>query len=95
MTIRVEQGKGRKDRYTLLSVHLLEELRSEQPELPVIVMSGTNTPENRDRSWRLGVTAFLTKPFALSQLHALLDNLGPAFEPGVGNATPATTLAGR
>ena len=28
MTLRVEQGKGRKDRYTLLSVHLLEELRS-------------------------------------------------------------------
>jgi site-specific recombinase XerD len=27
MTIRVEQGKGRKDRYTVLSVRLLEELR--------------------------------------------------------------------
>jgi len=28
MTIRVEQGKGRKDRYTLLSRHLLTELRA-------------------------------------------------------------------
>lgn len=27
MTIRVEQGKGGKDRYTVLSVHLLDELR--------------------------------------------------------------------
>jgi integrase len=27
MVIRVEQGKGRKDRYTLLSEQLLEELR--------------------------------------------------------------------
>ena len=27
MTIRVQQGKGRKDRYTILSPHLLEELR--------------------------------------------------------------------
>src|SRR5437867_7742392 len=28
MMVRVEQGKGRKDRYTILSVRLLEELRS-------------------------------------------------------------------
>jgi len=28
MTIRVEQGKGAKDRYTLLSVRLLDELRT-------------------------------------------------------------------
>ena len=28
MQIRVEQGKGRKDRYTLLSPRLLEELRT-------------------------------------------------------------------
>ena len=28
MLIRVEQGKGQKDRYTLLSPHLLEELRT-------------------------------------------------------------------
>jgi integrase/recombinase XerD len=27
MMIRIEQGKGRKDRYTVLSKHLLDELR--------------------------------------------------------------------
>ena len=28
MTIRVEQGKGKKDRYTILSKHLLEDLKA-------------------------------------------------------------------
>ena len=58
---------------------LLEELRAKSPDLPVIIISGANTPENRDRSCVLGVTAFLTKPFALSQLHAILENSNPVF----------------
>jgi len=48
MTIRVEQGKGAKDRYTLLSVRLLEELRiywrQDRPRTWLFAARGTNRP---------------------------------------------------
>lgn len=48
MTIRVEQGKGRKDRYTLLSARLLEELRAywrqERPRTWLFAAPGTDQP---------------------------------------------------
>lgn len=52
MVIRVEQGKGRKDRYTLLSPRLLEELRNHwRSERPVEWLF-----MNRDRSGPLPAT---------------------------------------
>lgn len=48
MVIRVEQGKGMKDRYTLLSTRLLEELRTYwkayRPEKVLIFSRDRNTP---------------------------------------------------
>ena len=48
MTIRVEQGKGAKDRYTLLSARLLEELRTywrlERPRPWLFAAPGTDQP---------------------------------------------------
>lgn len=48
MTIRVEQGKGAKDRYTLLSVRLLDELRTywrqERPRTWLFAARGTDQP---------------------------------------------------
>lgn len=48
MVIRIEQGKGMKDRYTLLSMRLLEELRTYwrayRPERVLIFSRDRNTP---------------------------------------------------
>lgn len=48
MTIRVEQGKGRKDRYTLLSVRLLDELRTywrqDRPRTWLFAVPGEDHP---------------------------------------------------
>lgn len=48
MTIRVEQGKGRKDRYTLLSRRLLDELRAywrqDRPRLWLFAVPGASQP---------------------------------------------------
>jgi len=48
MTIRVEQGKGRKDRYTLLSRRLLDELRAywrqDRPRPWLFAVPGTSHP---------------------------------------------------
>jgi site-specific recombinase XerD len=57
MTIRVEQGKGRKDRRTILSAHLLENLRSywrvERPPLWLFPGSDPMQPLTRGSAHRI------------------------------------------
>lgn len=53
----------------------LEELRNAGLEMPVVVISGHNTPEYRARAEQLGATRFLAKPFALAELHRVLSGL--------------------
>lgn len=61
MTIRVAQGKGRKDRYTLLSARLLEELRGYwqvyRPTLWLFPTRGGSTPMNPSSAQRIYVKA--------------------------------------
>lgn len=54
---------------------LLAELRQAGMELPVILISGHYSEENRARAERLGAAGFLAKPFALSELHRRLAAL--------------------
>jgi len=54
---------------------LLEEIRRSGNRIPVIIISGQRSPEEYERAKRLGVSGFLTKPFALSDLHDLLSSL--------------------
>ena len=60
MMIRVEQGKGRKDRYTLLSKRLLEELRNywkiKRPDL-WLFPGRSNNPMTREMAHHIYVTA--------------------------------------
>lgn len=51
---------------------LLEEVRRTAPDLPVIVISGVPTTQNKARAAALGVQSFLEKPFALSELKKIL-----------------------
>jgi site-specific recombinase XerD len=60
MMIRVEQGKGRKDRYTLLSKRLLKELRHywvmKRPEI-WLFPGRSGGPMTREMAWHIYVTA--------------------------------------
>jgi CheY-like chemotaxis protein len=53
----------------------LEELRNEGTEIPVVIISGHHSAEDRIRAEDLGAAGFLAKPFALSDLHRLLTDL--------------------
>ena len=49
-------------------IELLERLKAQEPELPVIVMSGHGTIETAVRATKLGATDFIEKPFSLETL---------------------------
>ena len=49
-------------------ISLLEQLNAQQPELPVIVISGHGTIETAVRATQLGATDFIEKPFSLEAL---------------------------
>ena len=65
---------------------LLEEIRGharklQGRKLPVIIISGHYSEDNRRRAEQLGVSGFFSKPFVLQDLHKLLDQLLPKVEP--------------
>jgi UDP-3-O-acyl N-acetylglucosamine deacetylase len=47
---------------------LLEQLKAQEPELPIIVISGHGTIETAVRATKLGATDFIEKPFSLDTL---------------------------
>ncbi len=49
-------------------IELLEQLKAQEPELPVIVISGHGTIETAVRATKLGATDFIEKPFSLDTL---------------------------
>ena len=49
-------------------ISLLEQLKAQQPKLPVIVISGHGTIETAVRATKLGATDFIEKPFSLEAL---------------------------
>lgn len=84
MTIRVEQGKGRKDRYTLLSTRLLEELRiywrQTHARTWLFAVAGTDVPPDPSgiqRAYRAAKRrAGVTKPGGIHGLrHAFATHL--------------------
>lgn len=52
----------------------LKRLKQAAPELPVIMASGLPSPEARTKSQRLGAYAYVTKPYELVSLCALLED---------------------
>ncbi len=49
--------------------------RGHLPELPVVVLSATDAETNRARVLALGATAFLSKPFSVREVYALVADL--------------------
>lgn len=88
----------------LLDLHLpdisgeevLSELRADgrTAATPVVILSADATIERSSRFAGCGATAFLTKPFDISQMLALIDHVGVIPEapaPSLDIAAPATT----
>lgn len=52
---------------------LLQRVHQEQPELPVILLTAQNTPEDRIYGLELGADDYITKPFHARELRARID----------------------
>lgn len=67
----------------LLDIHLpdgngldfFRRVRTLFPRIKAVVMSGQASTQDREQARHLGITQFLTKPFALSDLTLALDEL--------------------
>lgn len=58
-------------------IKLLQRLKAQEPELPVIVVSGHGTIETAVRATKLGATDFIEKPFSLDTLlHSVYRAIG-------------------
>jgi CheY-like chemotaxis protein len=78
----------RKQTYTglILDIHMpeldgiqtLERLKSERPELPVLVVTGETDPEVLDKVTALGAAGVLAKSFTADQFHRALAVFDPA-----------------
>lgn len=73
---------------------LMERLRSKQPSLAGIALSGFGTPSDRDRSRRAGFAEHLVKPVNLESLQSAIQgsHLKPK-APKVGNLSPAPFIS--
>jgi CheY-like chemotaxis protein len=60
---------------TLSGPEVLAALRTRYPQLPVIVVTGTQDPAERQRAERLGADMFLTKPFSPMELLSTIELL--------------------
>ena len=56
-------------------VEVLRRIRRRSPELPVVVITGGASEEQREDLRRLGVTDFVEKPLLLDQIQQSLDSV--------------------
>jgi DNA-binding response OmpR family regulator len=54
---------------------VLDEVRSRNPDLPVIVLTVELKPQHRELAEQLGADVFLTKPFSPLELLAAVERL--------------------
>jgi len=59
---------------------LLAELRRQERtmDLPVLILTSSDDPNDREACLKLGALAFLSKPLELNDLQQVLDRLSPA-----------------
>jgi DNA-binding response OmpR family regulator len=54
-------------------LEVLERIRVEDPELPIIVLTGHDEPDARRSCMDAGASGFVTKPFAFEQLQTAIS----------------------
>lgn len=57
-------------------IEVLRWIRSEDTSLPVVLITGNATPEDRVAAAALGVTEIIEKPYILNHMTDALDRLG-------------------
>ncbi|GAB4314984.1 MAG: hypothetical protein Kow0074_02330 [Candidatus Zixiibacteriota bacterium] len=62
---------------------LLHRIKAEQPEVPVIMITGFAFQQHRDRAMAAGAAGFLTKPFRLEKIEEVIERvMSRAGKPG-------------
>ncbi|MBI3303786.1 MAG: UDP-3-O-[3-hydroxymyristoyl] N-acetylglucosamine deacetylase [Deltaproteobacteria bacterium] len=75
-------------------IELLERLKTREPELPVIVVSGHGTIETAVRATKLGASDFIEKPFSLDTLlRSVYRAMRRGASGGTGVMAPSATPA--
>ena len=59
-------------------LNIAADLLRVRPEMPVVLCSGSITPELRERARAVGIREFLHKPNTREEYVAILDRLAPA-----------------
>ena len=58
----------------------LEEIREEDPDVPVVIVSGANQPEICERALDLGAVNFIRKPFDPEEIRFVVERIRAALE---------------
>lgn len=56
-------------------MELLQKMKADRPQLPVVLFTSAGSPDERDEALRSGAATYLTKPFSLTDLQRVLDQL--------------------
>jgi len=55
-------------------IGVISTLRANNPKLKAVIMTGFPTDRSREQAKKLGVIAYISKPFQLSQIQKILDS---------------------
>ncbi len=55
-------------------IEVIRALRTKNPKMEAVIMTGFPTDKSREQAKKLGVIAYISKPFQLSQIREILDS---------------------
>ncbi len=64
-------------------IEVLVAIRTARPGIPVVILTGQDSPEVRERATAAGAAMFITKPFKVADVRAAIAELAAARRPSV------------